>query len=603
MAKVTLTDIANITGAESTAISTINANQDAIGTAMENTLSRDGTTPNTMDADLDMNSNDLLNVARINGVNVGALTEGAENPQFILSQQSGATDNAKWTTALAAVAANGGGTIVIDEDLTIDTDLDTITSSHHNLIVRGAHRGIVITANTAGRNHLLRNNGGNNVTFKDLKINMNDNSVYGILNAGDGTRIRGVEIYGADENDPGFCVDHQGSDFSIIDYHIHDATQGIRVATIVGTATDNIHIGRGRLTNINQRSVNITGVTSGSTMSDVTVNGVVCEASPGVGQPIRIDAALADITDVEVVNCIVHDTSDATKGDDAISFHKVKRFIAANNQVDRYCDVGINASNGCENGLITSNKLRDMRFGVGVGIVADRGNSVPNLNITVCDNQIDDFRDAAISCYSADDCKFNGNTGDVTADAASTGVNAFDFQDSTGIVYENNKGIRGYSGAEFLNNDTSTVTSFVDRVSDGRRKITKTSATTRNNTTTQTADDDFQFYLGANEDCFVQLKFWYDGNATADLRRSWIMPSGCVGRYTVDNDAFAGEATFGAQGNNDLDGDGAQRYYSENVLFQNGATAGTVSFDWAQKVADASDTSIDSGIMTIDLIN
>lgn len=63
MAKLTLSDVSNLTGAESAAIATINANWDAIVAAIENTLSRDGTSPNQMAADIDMNSNDLMNVA------------------------------------------------------------------------------------------------------------------------------------------------------------------------------------------------------------------------------------------------------------------------------------------------------------------------------------------------------------------------------------------------------------------------------------------------------------------------------------------------------------------------------------------------------------
>ena len=61
MAKLTLQDLTSSFGSQSV----INANQDAIETAMENTLSRDGTSPNTMSADIDLNSNDLLNVNEV----------------------------------------------------------------------------------------------------------------------------------------------------------------------------------------------------------------------------------------------------------------------------------------------------------------------------------------------------------------------------------------------------------------------------------------------------------------------------------------------------------------------------------------------------------
>jgi hypothetical protein len=63
MPKVTLTDIVN----ESSFRVEYNANNARLRTAFENTLSRDGSTPNSLLADIDMNSNKILNVA--NGTN------------------------------------------------------------------------------------------------------------------------------------------------------------------------------------------------------------------------------------------------------------------------------------------------------------------------------------------------------------------------------------------------------------------------------------------------------------------------------------------------------------------------------------------------------
>ena len=57
MSKVTLNDIAS--GFAS--IAALNANFSAIEDAIDNTLSRDGTTPNQMNADLDMNGHRILN--------------------------------------------------------------------------------------------------------------------------------------------------------------------------------------------------------------------------------------------------------------------------------------------------------------------------------------------------------------------------------------------------------------------------------------------------------------------------------------------------------------------------------------------------------------
>lgn len=61
MAKLTLSDLANLQN-ESTAVSTLNNNNTAIENALETTLSRDGTSPNSMAADLDMDSNRILNL-------------------------------------------------------------------------------------------------------------------------------------------------------------------------------------------------------------------------------------------------------------------------------------------------------------------------------------------------------------------------------------------------------------------------------------------------------------------------------------------------------------------------------------------------------------
>jgi len=66
MAKLTLTDITS--GYASTTAT--NANNALIEAALENTLSRDGTSPNTMSANIDLNSNDLLNVGTVYATSV-----------------------------------------------------------------------------------------------------------------------------------------------------------------------------------------------------------------------------------------------------------------------------------------------------------------------------------------------------------------------------------------------------------------------------------------------------------------------------------------------------------------------------------------------------
>lgn len=61
MSKVNLSDLVNLQN-ETTAVSLVNSNSHLIETGFENTLSRDGTAPNSMNADFDMNSNRILNL-------------------------------------------------------------------------------------------------------------------------------------------------------------------------------------------------------------------------------------------------------------------------------------------------------------------------------------------------------------------------------------------------------------------------------------------------------------------------------------------------------------------------------------------------------------
>jgi uncharacterized membrane protein len=63
MAKLTL----NTIGSRYGSIDALNDNSDLVEAAFENTLSRDGTGPNNMESDLDMDSNNIINLA--DGVN------------------------------------------------------------------------------------------------------------------------------------------------------------------------------------------------------------------------------------------------------------------------------------------------------------------------------------------------------------------------------------------------------------------------------------------------------------------------------------------------------------------------------------------------------
>jgi hypothetical protein len=86
MAKLTL----NTIGSRYGSIDALNANFDAIETALENTLSRDGTAPNGMHANFDMDSNRVINLAdginnpdAVNVRQVNGLIQGVHNGNIV----------------------------------------------------------------------------------------------------------------------------------------------------------------------------------------------------------------------------------------------------------------------------------------------------------------------------------------------------------------------------------------------------------------------------------------------------------------------------------------------------------------------------------------
>jgi len=102
--KATLTDVS--TGYASG--TTLNNNFEALNDKLDNTVSRDGSTPNEMNADLDMNSNDLLNVGRVNADEV--FVSGTDVTTYISDSQQAAEDAAALSQAWAEseIAPDGG---------------------------------------------------------------------------------------------------------------------------------------------------------------------------------------------------------------------------------------------------------------------------------------------------------------------------------------------------------------------------------------------------------------------------------------------------------------------------------------------------------------
>lgn len=114
---------------------TLTANFEAIQAFFDNTVSRDGSTPNTMSGDLDMNSNDILNVGAIDvatlTINDIDVTSVINNPLNGLTPSAG--DLLYWNgTAWTLLSVGSDGQVlklasgIPSWGTDNDTDTDTV---------------------------------------------------------------------------------------------------------------------------------------------------------------------------------------------------------------------------------------------------------------------------------------------------------------------------------------------------------------------------------------------------------------------------------------------------------------------------------------------
>ena len=137
MAKITLADVGS-TQSVTSAAATVNSNSAAIETAFENTLSRDGTTPNQMGNTLDMNSNAIINLPSpvsagsplrlqdlssfIGGGTISTMPQGGTTGQ-VLAKASATDFNTTWTNSVTSVG------LALPADLTVTNSPVTTTGT------------------------------------------------------------------------------------------------------------------------------------------------------------------------------------------------------------------------------------------------------------------------------------------------------------------------------------------------------------------------------------------------------------------------------------------------------------------------------------------
>lgn len=190
MSKLNLTDLSTITGNETSAINTINNNSDLIETFSDNTISRDGTSPNQMLSDLDMNSNRVLNLPvpvsaaeplRLQDlsdfIGTGTITAGAPTNASYLTLGTNASLTAERVltagTNISFVDAGAGSTLTVNVPTTAPTTASYVTlgtdviltservlTAGNNISLTDAGAGSTITAATTANLNPPSNDGG-----------------------------------------------------------------------------------------------------------------------------------------------------------------------------------------------------------------------------------------------------------------------------------------------------------------------------------------------------------------------------------------------------------------------------------------------------------
>jgi len=165
MAKLTLTNLSSLQN-EQSAINTINANNDAIEAAVEKTLSRDGTVPNQMTSELDMNSQRVLNLPQ-------PLTDNEPVRLIDLTEVVEGTGNGNILGPVSAVSGNypmftgTSGKVVADSGTSPATKADVASPTISNptftgtTTVSGAVNGadtVTLTKNGGGTWPLILSN-------------------------------------------------------------------------------------------------------------------------------------------------------------------------------------------------------------------------------------------------------------------------------------------------------------------------------------------------------------------------------------------------------------------------------------------------------------
>lgn len=131
----------------------------------------------------------------------------------------------------------------------------------------------------------------------------------------------------------------------------------------------------------------------------------------------------------------------------------------------------------------------------------------------------------------------------------------------------------------------------------GWTTVIKSADTTRNTNTTTSADPDLQFSLAASTTYAIRIVIKYRTSAAGDFKWGLSGPASPTEVYggRIDENT-GGSGTFEAYPSNAIAlGAAGARTLLIELTVENGANAGTFTFDWAQNTSDAGPTTVKAG--------
>jgi len=127
-----------------------------------------------------------------------------------------------------------------------------------------------------------------------------------------------------------------------------------------------------------------------------------------------------------------------------------------------------------------------------------------------------------------------------------------------------------------------------------RLVVRKTADETVNNSTTLQDDDALKVPVPANSVWHIHCAILYNSGGTPDIKFSLSVPTGATYMLGIVRGDAASQINWQASASGALaaDGQGADYFLLLEAIVTVGATAGNAVVQWAQNMADASDTKV-----------